>query len=34
MEVSIRQEKNTSIVVIAREAKHRNPQAPGRLSRV
>ena len=34
VDVSIRQEKNTSIVVIAREEKDRNPQNPGRLSRL
>ena len=34
VDVSIRQEKMTSIVVIAREEKDRNPQNPGRLSRL
>ena len=34
VDVSIRQEKSTSMVVIAREEKDCNPQNPGRLSRL
>ena len=34
VDISIRKEKTTSIVVMAREEKYRNPQNPGRLSRL
>ena len=34
VDISIRKEKTTSIVVMAREEKDRNPQNPGRLSRL